>query len=160
MINRIREKLLAGGIGFILCFAISPLSAMLLDALTSTTKEVVETNTDTIDLIANAAQKLHDNSDLLMRSNHYLNNHTTTQLLCPVCGELESTKKLAPEMEPIVDPPVNLPATVNQLLRDAKEIRQSVFHLGLSLRIQGETLTQLLSKLEVEAQEPSQQENQ
>ena len=63
-------------------------------------------------------------------------------------------------MEPIVDPPVNLPATVNQLLLDAKEIRQSVFHLVISLRIQGETLTQLLSKLEVEAQEPSQQENQ
>jgi len=156
---KLRQHLLAGGIGFILCFATHPITTMLADAITSTTTEVVDTNTQTIDLIARAAQLLHENSDIMMRSHHYINNHTESVLLCPACGDEQRSAECRPPNDipkaTIEDPPIQLPSTVHQLYVDSMEIRQSVYHLMLSLSIQQHALKNILAQLKAAANKPT-----
>ena len=81
-------------------------------------------------------------TDIIMRYGHFTNDHSTPVLMCPECAQGK------PQEEPVIDdPPEDIPETMEQLLRDSQEVKNSVAGLTLGLKLQLVALERHLEQL-------------
>lgn len=114
---------------------------------------VRDINTDTIILIGDLCDLMHDNSDLMMRFSHYTNRHHPSEEVwfCPECS-MGNTSIIGKDNT--TDTPQNpvrwWPGNYRQSLsKDAQEVRSGILGISGGLLIQKETLTRTLDRLRI-----------
>ena len=117
-------------------------------------KKIVEINSQTMSELGFTFKNLIANSSVMMRYNHYLDEHdpsTKVVLFCPECTG--GKDDLPPLEEPSLVP---LPSTLEQLKKDINEIRISVTTIRNSLHNQGFKLRYTLGRLKEDKWVPHQ----
>jgi hypothetical protein len=109
-----------------------------------TVADVIQGNSEVIDELGRAAAMMAECTDIIMRYGHFTDDHSTTVLMCPECGQ---GNRYEDEELVIDDPPENVPETMEQLLRDTRELKNSVAGLTLGLKLQLVTLKRHLEHL-------------
>tara|TARA_R110000824_G_scaffold95111_1_gene228862 strand:- start:2734 stop:3237 length:504 start_codon:yes stop_codon:yes gene_type:complete len=112
--------------------------------------EVIIANTTIMQESESVFQRLKNNSDTMMRYSHYLDGHDPTvkrEPFCPECAKEipeDISKHFINEHE---DEEEEVPETFEQLLRDCRELADSVGRIDSSLYSQSVTLERNLKKL-------------
>ena len=133
-----RENLLYTGMGFILCFLLTPMANNLLSIITPIPSEIVRANDDTIELLGKTAQVQKYQAELLHRMRHYYQDHKSTNNSCPECvnrgfdgGEYSPYEK---------EPRTKGFNSLSDVLLDAQEIRESLDSIRVATIIQTQSL--------------------
>ena len=119
----------------------------------STIEEILLANTEVINEVGRAHQKLAHSSDIMLRYNHYLDRHDPTQQrvkFCPECsiGLPLTTDPYGNETEvPVSSHTEEFPATLAQVKKDTVEIRNGVHTINNSAWSQIILLQSVLKKL-------------
>ncbi len=113
--------------------------------------EIIRVNSQTIDRMGELAALLEESSDIIMRYSHYTDRHTTRVQLCPECFSRQRRDDPGPE----TNPPEDIPLTLEQLSRDAFELRDSAARFATHLRLQQDALRHHLKRLREQADAPS-----
>jgi hypothetical protein len=108
-------------------------------------KAVVENNNETMYEIAHVFKHLIENTSIMMRYNHYLDNHDPTVKMVPFCPECTEREDeiLSIEEGKFKD----LPATIEQVTRDSYEIKMAIQRIKTTLHNQKFKLKHTLDQL-------------
>ena len=108
-------------------------------------KPIVETNNETIYELAHVFKHLVENTSIMMRYNHYLDNHDPTVKIVPFCPECTGREDeiLSIEEGKFKD----LPATIEQVTRDSYEIKMAIQRIKTTLHNQKFKLKHTLDQL-------------
>ena len=126
---------------------------LTLEDQKSTIKEILLANTEVINEVGRAHQKLAHSTDIMLRYNHYLDRHDPTQQrvkFCPECsiGLPLTTDPYGNETElPVSNHTEEFPATLDQVKKDTVEIRNGVHTINNSIWSQIILLQSVLKKL-------------
>ena len=126
---------------------------LTLEDQKSTIKEILLANTEVINEVGRAHQKLAHSTDIMLRYNHYLDRHDPTQQrvrFCPECstGLPLTTDPYGNEKEVLVGSHTEeFPATLAQVKKDTVEIRNGVHTINNSIWSQIILLQSVLKKL-------------
>ena len=108
-------------------------------------KAVVENNNETMYEIAHVFKHLIENTSIMMRYNHYLDNHDPTVKIVPFCPECTGRED---EILSIEEGKFKeLPATVEQLTKDSYEIKMAIQRIKTTLHNQKFKLKHTLDQL-------------
>ena len=112
--------------------------------------DVIKVNSEVIDELSRAASVMTQSSDIIMRYRHYTERHSDAVVLCPECTKDSPVGEESGFEEPDED----IPETMVQLLKDSRELRNSVAILTSGLLFQRVALQRHLEKLRAAADAP------
>jgi len=133
-----RSNLLYAGIGFILCFILSPLANNLLSLTTTLPSDIVRANNETVTLLAETAKVLDYKTELLQRLRHYHQDHSDVNDQCPECLNRGFDEVEYPTHQP--EPSTKKFNTLDDVLRDSLEIYTCLKSIRMSTIIQAQSL--------------------
>ena len=108
-------------------------------------KAVVQNNNETMYEIAHVFKHLVENTSIMMRYNHYLDNHDPTVKIVPFCPECTGRED---ELLPIEEGEYKeLPSTIEQLTKDSYEIKMAIQRIKSTLHNQKFKLKHTLEQL-------------
>ena len=143
--SNIKHKAITLCVGFVLGFAISPLSYSIYSLFVPTPGNTVALNSDTINQVAKACDLLHRNSDLIGRFSHYILPHppNIVTMLCPECSGAAEHQDDTVLPAPVDDSKTKL----SHVHADSQEVNGGVRRIVQSLSIQYHTLKMNLDRL-------------
>jgi len=133
-----RSNLLYAGMGFILCFILSPLANNLLSLTTTIPSDIVRANDETITLLGKTAQLMEYKAELLQRLRHYHQDHSVLNDQCPECLNRGFDGDEYPPYRP--EPRTKKFDTLDDVLQDSLEIYDSLESIRLSTIIHAQSL--------------------
>jgi len=133
-----RSNLLYAGMGFVLCFILSPLANNLLSLTTTLPSGIVRANDETIAVLSKTAQLMEYKAELLHRLRHYHQDHSIINDQCPECLNRGFDGDEYPPYRP--EPRAKKFDTLDDVLQDSLEIYASIDSIRLSTIIQAQSL--------------------
>jgi hypothetical protein len=114
--------------------------------------EIIIANTKIMQESESVFRRLKNNSDIMMRYSHYLNNHDPSVrkvVFCPECWSEEGVpeevlKLFVTEFEDVLE---EVPETFAQIMKDCQELEGSITRINSSLWAQSITLHRNLKQL-------------
>ena len=108
-------------------------------------KPIVENNSETMSEMAYVFENLIENTNIMMRFNHYLDKHDPSVEIVPLCPECTKAEdQLLPIEEGRQE---ELPSTFGQITQDSYEIKMTVERIKNSLHNQKIKLKHTLDQL-------------
>jgi len=133
-----RSNLLYAGMGFVLCFILSPLANNLLSLTTTLPSGIVRANDETIAVLSKTTQLMEYKAELLHRLRHYHQDHSVINDQCPECLNRGFDGDEYPPYRP--EPRAKKFDTLDDVLQDSLEIYASIDSIRLSTIIQAQSL--------------------
>jgi len=133
-----RSNLLYAGMGFVLCFILSPLANNLLSLTTTLPSDIVRANDETITLLGKTAEVLDYKTELLQRLRHYHQDHSVINDQCPECLNRGFDGDEYPPYQP--EPRTKKFDSLDDVLQDSLEIHTCLASIRLSTIIQAQSL--------------------